>query len=263
MAHIVSITNQKGGVGKTTTAINVAAGLSAMRKRVLLIDLDPQGNATSGSGIDHTAKTCLHLFIENTPVEQVIQKSSYGYHVIPGNYSLTRCDIGIMNHPRKAFFLKQALAPIINNYDYILLDCPPALNNLTLNAQGCAHYLIVPVQCEFFALEGLTKLLGTIEQIKKQVNPDLKVLGLIRTMFDGRSRLTQYVSKELEKHFSDRVFNSVIPRNIKLAEAPSHGKPIMYHDPKSQGALAYLALSAEIDRKANARQYANLLKEPV
>jgi chromosome partitioning protein len=263
MAHIISITNQKGGVGKTTTAINIAAGLSAMHKRVLLVDLDPQGNASSGSGIESANKTCLHLFMENAPINQVIKKSTYGYDVIPGNYSLTQCDINLMNHPRKAFFLKQSLVPVMDQYDYILLDCPPALNNLTLNAQSCANYLVVPVQCEFFALEGLTKLLGTIEQVKKQINPQLKVLGLIRTMFDGRNRLTQYVSAELEKHFSERVFSSVIPRNIKLAEAPSHGKPVMYHEPKSQGALAYLALSAEIDRKANAKQYANLLKESV
>ena len=260
MAHIISVTNQKGGVGKTTTAINVASSLAAMHKRVLLVDLDPQGNATSGSGISDSLKTCLHLFEESASLDEVIQKTVHGYDVIPGNYSLTQCDVKLMNHPRKAYFLKNSLLPIHRNYDYILLDCPPSLNNLTLNAQACAHQLIVPVQCEFFALEGLTKLLGTIDQVRKQLNPSLQVLGLIRTMFDGRSKLTQHVSKELETHFSDRVFKTLIPRNVKLAEAPSHGKPSMYHDKRSQGALAYLALAAEIDRKINMDSYEHLLE---
>ncbi len=260
MAHIISVTNQKGGVGKTTTAINVAASLAAIHKRVLLIDLDPQANATSGSGLNSDLLTCHHLFHEQVALTQIIKPSKFGYHVLPANYSLTQCDIKLMSHPRKAFFLKNALSPLMEDYDFILIDCPPALNNLTLNAQVCAHSLIVPVQCEFFALEGLTKLLGTIEQVRKQLNPNLKVLGLIRTMYDGRNRLTQYVSKELEAHFGGRVFDSLIPRNVKLAEAPSHGVPVMYHDKRSQGALAYLALAAEIDRKANSEAYENLLE---
>ena len=166
-----------------------------------------------------------------------------------------------MNHPRKAFFLKNALSQLAERYQYIILDCPPSLNNLTLNALACANHIIVPVQCEFFALEGLTKLLGTIEQIKKQFNPSLKILGLLRTMFDGRSRLTQNVSDDLENHFSRLVFKTLIPRNIRLAEAPSHGKPSIYHDKRSQGSLAYLALSAEIDRKIYFPQTEPLLEK--
>lgn len=262
MAQIIAITNQKGGVGKTTSAINIAAGLAAMQKNVLLVDLDPQGNASTGSGLfQKFTKTTHHWLTQNSAFDEVVLSTDFGFDVVPADYSLTASEVALMNHPRKAFFLKNALSQLAERYQYIILDCPPSLNNLTLNALACANHIIVPVQCEFFALEGLTKLLGTIEQIKKQFNPSLKILGLLRTMFDGRSRLTQNVSDDLENHFSRLVFKTLIPRNIRLAEAPSHGKPSIYHDKRSQGSLAYLALSAEIDRKIYFPQTEPLLEK--
>ena len=249
---VIAITNQKGGVGKTTTSINLAASLGATKRRVLLIDLDPQGNATMGSGINKSnidCTSCEVLLGERAISEVVVLAEEAGYMLVPANSDLTAAEVRLMSLPRREQRLREALADIENDYDYILIDCPPALNMLTVNALVAARSVLIPMQCEYYALEGLTALLETIDQIKATANADLEIEGLLRTMYDARNNLSNDVSDQLVHHFGDKVYRTVIPRNIRLAEAPSHGLPVMLYDKGCSGAIAYLALAGEILRK--------------
>jgi len=251
MARIIAIANQKGGVGKTTTAVNLAASLAAAPKRVLLVDLDSQGNATMGSGVDKrevAASTCDLLLGEATAVE-VRVTTPEGFDLLPGNIDLTAAEIQLMDQGEREQRLKRALAPVRDEYDFILIDCPPALSLLTLNALAAADSVIVPMQCEYYALEGLTDLINSIQRIGKMLNPSLKIEGLLRTMYDPRISLTNDVSAQLKEHFGDTLYDTVIPRNVRLAEAPSFGMPALVYDKQSKGALAYLALAGELSRR--------------
>jgi chromosome partitioning protein len=257
MTRIIAITNQKGGVGKTTTCVNLAASLSATRRRVLLIDLDPQGNATMGSGVDkrEVDLSGYQLLLEETGIDQIILDAEpAGYHLIPGNSDLTAAEVQLMQMEGRESRLGRRLQPVIGRYDYIFIDCPPALNMLTLNALTAAHAVFIPIQCEYYALEGLSALLETVDQIREAVNPGLEIEGLLRTMFDARNNLANEVSAQLLEHFGDRVYRTIIPRNIRLAEAPSYGAPILKYDSGSRGAIAYLALAAELVRRQKARE---------
>ena len=252
-AKIIAITNQKGGVGKTTTSVNLSASLAATRRRVLLVDLDPQGNATMGSGVeknDLEGSACEVLLEEMTAKETIIHLEKPGFDLLPGNSDLTAAEVQLLNSegPRQQR-LKNALQPIVSDYDYILIDCPPALNMLTINALAAADSVLIPTQCEYYALEGLSALRNTVKQIKETVNPDLEVEGYLRTMFDPRNNLANDVSSQLIMHFGDKVFRTVIPRNVRLAEAPSYGVPVIIHDKHSRGAMAYLALAGEMIRR--------------
>ncbi|MDF2179717.1 ParA family protein [Aliiglaciecola sp. CAU 1673] len=252
MGKIIAIANQKGGVGKTTTAVNVAASMAATRRKVLLIDLDPQGNATMGSGVDkfEVDSTCYELLIEDKPVEDVIVKETSGkYHLIAANGDVTAAEIKLMELFAREVRLRNALKPVRDYYDYIFIDCPPSLNQLTVNAMAAADSVLVPMQCEYFALEGLTALMDTIRKLASVVNPDLKIEGVLRTMYDPRNRLANDVSEQLKRHFGEQVYRTVIPRNVRLAEAPSFGIPAMYYEKSSTGAKAYLALAGEILRR--------------
>lgn len=257
VTKIIAVTNQKGGVGKTTTSVNLSASLSSHGKRVLLIDLDPQGNATMGSGLNKQtlAKTANELLLDEASALEVLQKTEVGYDLIPSNSDLTVAEVKLLSVIARELRLKKALEPIKSHYDYILIDCPPALNSLTLNALVAADSVLIPMQCEYYSLEGLTALLCTIEQINSTINPDLYLEGILRTMYDGRNRLTEEVSEQLFKHFHDQVYRTVIPRNVRLAEAPSHGLPVLLYDEKSQGAIAYLVLAAEIIKREEKRSY--------
>lgn len=251
MGKTIAIVNQKGGVGKTTTSINLAASFAAMKRKVLLIDLDPQGNATVGSGIDknHFTATMGDVLLEKVEVLEALCATAGGYDLLPTNNELIVAEVQLMQTTQRETRLKQVLARIEDNYDYILIDCPPSLNILTLNALVASHSVLIPVQCEYFALEGLKALLSTIEQIQMTINPTLHIEGLLRTMYDGRNRLALDVSAQLLQHFPNRVYRTVIPRNVRLAEAPSHGLPVVQYDEKSQGAVAYLTLAGEILRR--------------
>ena len=254
MAKVISIANQKGGVGKTTTAVNVAASMAATKRRVLLIDLDPQGNATMGSGVDKydVENTCYELLIDDVPVEDVIITETTGkYHLIAGNADVTAAEIKLMEVFARELRLRKALESIQDKYDYIFIDCPPSLNQLTVNALAASDSVLVPMQCEYYALEGVTALMDTIEKLASVVNPNLRIEGVLRTMYDPRNRLANDVSEQLKRHFGDQVYRTVIPRNVRLAEAPSHGVPSMYYDKSSTGAKAYLALAGEILRRRN------------
>jgi len=256
MTRIIAITNQKGGVGKTTTCVNLAASLAATRRKVLLIDLDPQGNATMGSGVDkrEVAFSGYHLLLEDESIEQIIvQADSAGYHLIPGNSDLTAAEVQLMQLDGRESRLGRRLQPVVGRYDYILIDCPPSLNMLTLNALTAASAVLIPIQCEYYALEGLSALLETVEQIREAVNPGLEVEGLLRTMYDARNNLANEVSDQLLQHFGDKVYRTIIPRNVRLAEAPSYGAPIIKYDSASRGAIAYLALAAELVRRQKER----------
>jgi chromosome partitioning protein len=249
MVKILAVTNQKGGVGKTTTSVNLAASLAATRQRVLLIDLDPQGNATMGSGIDKRTlgKTVYHLLLGEAPVEAVLVASTSGsYDVVPANRELAGAEIELVDIERRETRLKDALAPLLANYDFILIDCPPALNLLTVNGLTAAHAVLIPMQCEYYALEGLSDLVQTVKKVRAHLNPSLEIEGLLRTMYDPRNTLAQQVSAQLQQHFGDKVFRTVIPRNVRLAEAPSHGLPALGFDKASKGAQAYLALAGEM-----------------
>lgn len=252
MAQIIAIANRKGGVGKTTTCINLAASLAATRRRVLLVDMDPQGNATVGCGVDpaELAVTVCDLLLEERDAAAAVRPAGVGgFGVLPANQDLTLAEVRLLSHPGRERRLKQVLTPLEKDYDYVLVDCPPAINMLTLNALAAATGVLIPIQCEYLALEGLSALLETVEQIRRSVNPVLRIHGILRTMFDGRTNLTREVSGQLLEHFGDGVFRTVIPRNVRLAEAPSFGKPALYHDKSSAGALAYLALAGEINRR--------------
>jgi chromosome partitioning protein len=252
MTRIIAITNQKGGVGKTTTCVNLAASLAATRRKVLLVDLDPQGNATMGSGVDkrEVELSGYQLLLEEQPVEQIILSAdNAGYHLVPGNSDLTAAEVQLMQMEGRESRLGRRLQPVAGGYDYILIDCPPSLNMLTLNALTAANAVFIPIQCEYYALEGLSALLETVEQIRAAVNPELEIEGLLRTMFDARNNLANEVSEQLLQHFGDRVYRTIIPRNVRLAEAPSYGAPIIKYDKTSRGAIAYLALAAEMVRR--------------
>ncbi|MEH8022314.1 MULTISPECIES: ParA family protein [Rheinheimera] len=254
MAKVIAIANQKGGVGKTTTAVNLAASLAATKRKVLLIDLDPQGNATMGSGVDKydLPATAYELLVDEKPLLDVLVKeTSGGYHLVGANSDLTAAEVRLMNVFARELRLRNALKDYRNSYDFIFIDCPPSLNMLTVNAMAAADTVLVPMQCEYFALEGLTSLVETINQLAAAVNPELKIEGILRTMYDPRNRLANDVSDQLKQHFGDKVYRAVIPRNVRLAEAPSFGTPVMYYDKNSTGAKAYLALAGEMLRRAD------------
>ena len=252
MAKVFAIANQKGGVGKTTTCINLAASLVATKRRVLLIDLDPQGNATMGSGVDkHGLENSVYdLLIGECDLAQAMHYSEHGgYQLLPANRDLTAAEVVLLEMQMKESRLRSALAPIRENYDYILIDCPPSLSMLTLNALVAADGVIIPMQCEYFALEGLSDLVDNIKRIAELLNPNLKVEGLLRTMYDPRLSLMNDVSAQLKEHFGEQLYDTVIPRNIRLAEAPSYGMPALAYDKQSRGAIAYLALAGEMVRR--------------
>ena len=252
MGKIIAITNQKGGVGKTTTSVNLAASLAATQHSVLLVDLDPQGNATMGCGIeknDVEYSSCSLLLDDIRFSEAVLSPEALGFDLIASNADLTAAEVELMGVEEREQRLANALEAGSAGYEYILIDCPPSLNLLTLNALVAADSVLIPMQCEYYALEGLSALLDTLSQVRKSVNPKLNLEGLLRTMYDPRSRLTREVSNQLVNHFEDRLFRTVIPRNIRLAEAPSHGLPVIKYDKSSKGALAYLALASEMVRR--------------
>ena len=272
MTRIIAIANQKGGVGKTTTTINVAASLAAMKRRVLLVDLDPQGNATTGSGIDKRALTHTVyqvLLGEKTIAEVRVVSQAGGYDLVPSNRELAGAEVELVELPAREMRLKDAIGKAIrqmagaieevkDEYDYILLDCPPSLSLLTLNGLCAAHSVLIPMQCEYYALEGLSDLVQTVKRIRSHLNPSLEIEGLLRTMYDPRNALAQQVGNELVQHFGDKVYRTIVPRNVRLAEAPSHGVPALVLDKSSKGAQAYLALAGEMLRRHEPKSEAAL-----
>jgi chromosome partitioning protein len=248
MSHIFAITNQKGGVGKTTTTVNLAASLAHLGQRVLVVDIDPQGNATTGCGVDkQTLSASIYpLLLGQCSAVQVCQKTAAGFDILPTNRALAGAEVELIDLTQRERRLKDALAQLPHPYDYVLIDCPPALNMLTLNGLTAAQAVIIPMQCEYYALEGLSDLVTTIKKIRSSVNPALQIEGLLRTMFDPRNGLAQQVSEQLQQHFGSKVYQTVIPRNVKLAEAPSYGLPALLYAKRSNGAKAYLNLAQEI-----------------
>ena len=254
MTNIISIVNQKGGVGKTTTSVNLSAYLAQKGKKVLVIDLDPQGNATSGYGLDKTEleSSVYDVLVNDTPIADVIQKEKrHNLDICPTNINLAGAEVELVSAMSRETILKRSIDEIRDNYDYILIDCPPSLGLLTINALAASTGIIVPIQGEYYALEGLTQLIDTVNLVKKHLNPKIGIFGVIITMFDGRTQLTRQVTDEVKKYFGDKVFETVIPRNIRLAEAPSFGKTIAEYDPKSRGGRAYSELAEEVIERTN------------
>ena len=260
MSRVIAVANQKGGVGKTTTSVNLAASLAATKRSVLLIDLDPQGNATMGSGIDkrEIQSSSYDVLMEEEGVADcVLNLPEVGYDLLPSNADLTAAEVGLIDELGRELRLRQAIEAIRPNYAFVIIDCPPALNMLTINALVAADSVMIPTQCEYYALEGLSALLETLEKIKKILNPKLDIEGFLRTMYDPRNNLANQVSQQLLKHFGDKVYHTIIPRNVRLAEAPSHGLPALIYDKTSTGAVAYLALAGEMLRRDEAQLAAN------
>lgn len=254
MIPAYAIANQKGGVGKTTTSVNLAASLAQLGKRVLLVDMDPQGNATTGSGVDkhQLQQSVYEVLVQKVRASQaIVTDLEAGYSVMPANGDLTAAEVYLLKEPGREKHLRTAIKTIEEDYDVLVIDCPPALNMLTLNALTASDGVIIPMQCEYYALEGLSALVGTIAKITKTVNPRLRVEGIVRTMYDPRNSLTNEVSGQLHKYFGDRVYQTVIPRNVRLAEAPSYGQPALQYDRHSKGAVAYLGMAEELIRRSN------------
>ena len=252
MGVVLAVTNQKGGVGKTTTSVNLAASLAAMNRKVLVVDMDAQGKATMGSGIDKSdVENSVYEVLVGlmSADEAMIDAEAAGYHLLAANNELTGAEIELLDMPEREYCLKKAIDEIKHGYDFIIIDCPPSLSLLTVNALVAADGVVIPMQCEYYALEGLSDLINTIGRITSQLNPGLYIEGIIRTMYDPRNSLTRDVSAQLTKHFGDKVYRTVIPRNVRLAEAPSYGVPILYYDKQSKGALSYLALAGEVVRR--------------
>ena len=249
MPRVLAVVNQKGGVGKTTTTVNLAAALAQAGRRVLLVDLDPQGNATMGSGVDKRAvvRTVYHALLGLGEVAGIRTRAERGgYDVVPANRDLAGAEVELVELPARETRLKAALERVADDYDYILIDCPPSLSLLTVNALAAAQRVLIPMQCEYYALEGLSDLVGTIKRVRANLNPTLEIAGLLRTMYDPRNTLSQQVSRELESHFGDKVFRTLVPRNVRLAEAPSYGVPAVVWDASSKGAQAYVSLASEV-----------------
>ena len=252
MSKVLAIANQKGGVGKTTTSVNLAASLKATRKRVLLIDLDPQGNATMGSGVNKSSldSSIYEMLMLQADFDQVVlHPEEAEYDLLPANGDLVAAEIELIGEDDRDLRLKQIIDGVRDRYDYIVIDCPPSLNMLTINALVAADGVVIPMQCEYYALEGLSALMDTINAIRDQINPDLKIEGILRTMYDPRNKLTSEVNGQLFNYFGDTVYRTVVPRNIRLAEAPSYGQPVIKYDRQSRGAIAYLALAGELLRR--------------
>ena len=259
MTNIIAVANQKGGVGKTTTSVNLATSLAVIKRKVLIIDMDPQGNATTGIGLDkHNSSVLLSdVLLGDASVESALQVApNTNIEALAGGPDLTIAEFQMMKMDDREFCLHKVLSDIKSRYDYIIIDCPPSLNMLTVNALVAANGVLIPMQCEYYALEGLSALVGSIETIRKSANPGLEITGVLRTMYDPRNNLSRDVSKQLGDYYEDKLYNTSIPRNIRLAEAPSHGLPVLMYDKRSSGALAYLALAAEMIRKESARQTA-------
>jgi chromosome partitioning protein len=257
MARIIAIANQKGGVGKTTTCVNLAAALADMNYRTLLVDLDPQGNASVGCGIDTRSleiSALEVLQVECDIPEALVQVEKLGLDVLPSNNDLTAAEVSLLQVDGREYRLKEALEKVAQQYVWIIIDCPPSLNMLTLNALTAANSVLIPMQCEYYALEGLASLLETIEQVRSSVNPGLEIEGLLRTMYDSRNNLSSAVSDQLIEHFGERVYRTIVPRNVTVAEAPSYGLPVLRYAPSSKGALAYLGLAGEMLRRNRKRQ---------